>query len=474
MGVNHRASRRDTPRLPAGAGRAEGFHGQAWFDRQAAGGRRAKWVVVAFWLIIVALAGPLAGKLTSAEKNDAQNWLPASAESTQVLQQQVKAQSADIISAVVVYDRPSGIIAADRAKRRRTHRSSPRYPAWSTRRSPGRRPPGTGRRCGPSSRSIRARTAGTRRPGSGSLRAIAHDGSDGLSVHVTGPLGIAADSSDAFAGIDSTLLYAALAVVIVLLLLTYRSPVLWLLPVASVGLALIAAQALIYLLARHAGLTVNAMSAGILSVLVFGAGTDYALLLTPGTGRSCRRHADRHQAMAVALRRAGPAIIASAATVALALLALMVAELNSTSGMGPVLAIGVVVALAAMLTLLPALLVITGRWVFWPRRPVFGSAEPTSSGLWARAGRAIAVRPRLTWIGSTLVLGAMALGIFSLNATGLSNAESFRGSRSPWSVNKPWHVTSRPVLDSRSSSWAMLQRASGLRLCSGACPGSPV
>src|SRR5581483_10711004 len=106
---------------------------------------------------------------------------------------------------------------------------------------------------------------------------------------------------------------------------------------------------------------------------------------------------DRHEAMAVALRRAGPAVIASAATVTLALLALTVAELNSTSDMGPVLAIGVLVALAAMLTLLPALLVITGRWVFWPARPGYGSAEPTSSGLWARVGHVIAVRPRATW-----------------------------------------------------------------------------
>ena len=214
---------------------------------------------------------------------------------------------------------------------------------------------------------------------------------------------------------------------IVLLLVTYRSPVLWLLPVISAGVALITAQAVIYLLARHAGLTVNAMAAGILSVLVFGAGTDYALLLTARYREELRRHADRHEAMRVALRRAGPALIASAATVALALLALMVADLNSTSGMGPVLAIGVAVALAAMLTLLPALLVVAGRWIFWPVRPVVGSAEPTATGLWSRVGRAIAVRPRLTWVATTVLLGIMALGITGLNATGLSNAESFRG-----------------------------------------------
>ncbi len=402
-------------------------------------GRRAKWVVVALWLIVVVLAGPLAGKLTSAEKNDAQNWLPASAESTQVLQLQSQTRSADIISAVVVYDRPSGITAADRAQAAADAEAFGKVSGVLDARIAGPQVA----RDGQALQTIvpvdvgkdgweKAATAADE------LRAIVHGGGDGLAVHVAGPLGTAADSSDAFAGIDSTLLFAALAVVIVLLLLTYRSPVLWLLPVISVGVALVGAQALIYLLARHAGLTVNAMAAGILSVLVFGAGTDYALLLTSRYREELRRHTDRHEAMAVALRRAGPAVIASAATVTLALLALTVAELNSTSDMGPVLAIGVLVALAAMLTLLPALLVITGRWVFWPARPGYGSAEPTSSGLWARVGHVIAVRPRATWIGSILVLGVMALGILSLNATGLSNADSFRG--------KPESVTGEQVL----------------------------
>src|SRR5206468_8983690 len=154
-----------------------------------------------------------------------------------------------------------------------------------------------------------------------------------------------------------------------------RSPTLWLLPVISAGVALAVSQALIYLLATHAGLTVNAQSAGILSVLVFGAGTDYALLLTARYREELRRHADRHQAMATALRRAAPAIVASGFTVILSLLCLLVAELASTKSLGPVMAIGVAVGLLAMLTLLPALLVIFGRWIFWPRRPTLGSEE---------------------------------------------------------------------------------------------------
>jgi RND superfamily putative drug exporter len=143
--------------------------------------------------------------------------------------------------------------------------------------------------------------------------------------------------------------------------------------------------------------------------------------------------------MAVAVRRAGPAIIASGGTVILSLLTLAVAELNSTKGMGPVLAIGVAVALFAMLTLLPALLVIFGRWIFWPVRPTYGSAEPTTRGLWARVGRRIAVRPRAVWVATAIVLGAMALGTTGLKASGLTNAQSFRG--------HPDSVAGQQVLD---------------------------
>ena len=201
------------------------------------------------------------------------------------------------------------------------------------------------------------------------LRATAEDGADGMNVYITGPAGAAADSSAAFEGLDSTLLFSAAGVVIIILLLTYRSPILWLLPVISAGVALTVSQAVIYLLADNAGLTVNAQSAGILTVLVFGAGTDYALLLTARYREELRKHGDRHEAMALALHRASPAIIASGATVAISMLVLLFASIASTAGLGPVAAIGIVVAVLVMLTLLPALLVTCGRWVFWPRAP---------------------------------------------------------------------------------------------------------
>jgi putative drug exporter of the RND superfamily len=211
------------------------------------------------------------------------------------------------------------------------------------------------------------------------------------------------------------------------LLITYRSPVLWLLPVISSGVALIAAQAVIYLLAVHAGLVVNAQSAGILDVLVFGASTDYALLIVARYREELRRHDRRHAAMAEALRRAGPAIIASGTTVVLALLTLSAAELNSTASLGPVLAIGVAVGMVVMLTLLPALMVTFPRGIFWPYKPAYGSPEPTTRGMWARVGWSIAPRPRIIWVSTAVLLGVLALGLTGLKANGLTNAQSFRG-----------------------------------------------
>jgi hypothetical protein len=179
-----------------------------------------------------------------------------------------------------------------------------------------------------------------------------------------------------FNGIDSTLLYATLTVAVVLLLLAYRSPVLWLPPIISAGVALTAAEAVSYWLTQHADLTVNGQSEGILVVLVTGASTDYALLLIARYREELRRHADRHAAMAVALRRAGPAIIASSLTMVAGMLCLLAVEPSDISGLGPVAAVGIAVGLAAMVTLLPALLVVSGRWIFWPARTGDWPAHP--------------------------------------------------------------------------------------------------
>ncbi|GAA4704549.1 putative membrane protein ActII-3 [Phytohabitans rumicis] len=390
-------------------------------------GRRTKYLIIVFWLIVVALAGPLAGKLTSVEDNEAKSWLPGSAESTQALDKQAEFASPDTIPAIVVYQRTSGLTPADQAKIAEDARQ---YAGLSELDGQITGPiPSDDGQAAQILVPLNLGPEGWDKAGTivDSMKETATTNANGMNVHITGPAGTAADSAEAFEGIDSTLLFATIGVVVVILLFTYRSPILWLLPVISAGVALTTAQGVIYLLAKHAGLTVNAQSAGILTVLVFGAGTDYALLLVARYREELRRHHDRHEAMGVALHRAGPAIIASAATVAIGMICLLFAETNSTRGLGPVAAIGVVVALAVMLTLLPALLVTVGRWIFWPVRPKEGSAEPTATGVWAKIGNRIAQRPRTTWVTTSLVLAVLAIGIVQLDATGLTNKESFRG-----------------------------------------------
>jgi RND superfamily putative drug exporter len=394
-------------------------------------GRRGKWVVVSVWIIVLVIVTPLAQKLGDAEQNDASAWLPGSAESTQVLQLR-KRFLPETAPAVVVYARPGGLTPADIAKIQRDTaavRELSRFGILG------------GRTVGPVTDRPQAPRAAevvvpieidpsgweTIADAVDEIRAVVARDTRGLAVHITGPGGFAADSADAFSGIDSQLLYSALAVVVVILLLTYRSPFLLLLPVVSVTTALFSAQAVVYLLATDAGLVVNAQSAGILTVLVFGAGTDYALLLVARYREELRRHEDRHEAMAIALHRAGPAVVASATTVALSMLCLLAAEMNSTSGLGPVAAVGIVIGLLAMITLFPALLVIVGRWVFWPVIPHLGSAEPTRSGVWARLGHRIDRRPRTVWVTTALVLAALSAGLVGLRASGLTNAESFTG-----------------------------------------------
>ncbi|MGW6198981.1 MMPL family transporter [Kribbella sp. NPDC055110] len=390
-------------------------------------GKVSKWIVLALWIVAVGVSFSPAGKLTGAQENDAVSWLPGKAESTEVLKATEQFSSPDEIPALLVYERSSGITPADQQA---VARQVAQYgDLQDVDRDVVGPIPSEDRKALQVLVPINAGSGGWETIGARAddIRRIAADRPNGLSFHVTGPGGFAADSQEAFAGIDGKLLYSAAAVVIVILLLTYRSPVLWLLPLLSAGVALFAAQAVIYVLATRANLTVNAQSAGILTVLVFGAGTDYALLLTARYREELRKHQDRHEAMAIALHRSGPAIFASGSTVVAGMLCLLFASMNSTRGLGPVAAVGIVIALLAMLTLLPALLVICGRWVFWPLRPTYGSDDHTETSVWGRIGRRIAVRPRLTWITTSVLLGIAALGILTLDANGLSNEESFVG-----------------------------------------------
>jgi putative drug exporter of the RND superfamily len=258
----------------------------------------------------------------------------------------------------------------------------------------------------------------------GDLRAAAQkDLPTGLTAQVTGGAGFTADIADSFTGANTTLLIVTVIVVTVLLLVTYRSPVLWIVPLAVVGIADRVASSLIAVLSRHSDLTVGDSTVGIVTVLVFGAGTDYALLLISRYREELHEHEDRREAMRKALRGAGPAVIASAVTVVLSLLTLLLASLGDTVALGVTAALGIGVAALFALVVLPPALVVCGRGLFWPFVPRVGDA--INHGLWSRVGRAVARRPGLVTVVSIVILGALSAGVPGTRL-GLSQTEQFR------------------------------------------------
>ncbi|BCB90833.1 MMPL family transporter [Phytohabitans suffuscus] len=250
----------------------------------------------------------------------------------------------------------------------------------------------------------------------------------GLGVAVTGGPAFARDISAAFEGADVRLLLATAAIVALLLIVTYRSPVLWVVPLAVIGVADQLVAKTLPWVARLVGERTDAAVAGIVSVLVFGAGTDYALLLISRYREELRRVPSRRVAMARALTGAAPAVLASAVTVVLALLTLLAAVLTSNRTLGICAAIGVVVALVFGLVVLPAALVCLPRAVFWPfvPRAEASTVEDTARrGLWSRVGRGVSRRPAAVLAAAVVVLGALAAGLSTLDI-GLPRTEQFR------------------------------------------------
>ena len=260
---------------------------------------------------------------------------------------------------------------------------------------------------------------------------------DGLNSNVTGGPAFTVDISQAFDGADIKLLVTTVVVVALLLLLTYRSPWLWLVPLLVVAVAdQVAAKALAA--GTHVfGFAADGATTGISSVLVFGAGTNYALLLIARYREELRREESRYDAMRVALGRAAPAILASSGTVVLSLLCLAFADNPSSSAIGYAGAIGIVTAVLFALLVLPAAMTIFGRRLFWPFVPRVGQPEPTETGFWARVAKVVTSRPRFVsavGLGLLLVLALPLLGV----QTGLSATEQFRV--------KPESVTGQEVL----------------------------
>ncbi len=249
----------------------------------------------------------------------------------------------------------------------------------------------------------------------------------GFDSYVTGAGGLIGDLFGAFGDLDSTLLLTTLGVVAFILIIVYRSPILWFLPLLSAVFALSTAGGLIYLLAKNDVIDVNGQSQGILSVLVLGAGTDYALLLISRYREELHHHAKPVAAMRAAYRGTFEPIVASGSTVALGLLVLLLSDLSGNRGLGPIGAIGVVVAVITMVTLLPAFLVLFGRWIFWPRIPRFDDVDSQLTGTWAKVGNLVERRPRRAWVFTGLLLVVLAGFSTTLKTDGLSTSESFTG-----------------------------------------------
>lgn len=245
------------------------------------------------------------------------------------------------------------------------------------------------------------------------VREVAHS-EGGLTVEVGGTGALATDAAKVYDSLGGPLLYTTVGVVAVLLILIYRSPVLWLVPLAVAGIADYLSMGVAYGLNQGFGTTVSGQSSGIMTILVFGAGTDYALLLVSRYREELRRVERPYDAMRAALRGCGPAVLASSGTVAAGLLCLLAADLNSNRGMGPLGTVGVLCALVTMLTLLPALLVLLGRRVFWPLVPAYGSTPKVRRSLFAAMGTSAGRRPRTVLAAGAVLLGALALGALNL------------------------------------------------------------
>jgi RND superfamily putative drug exporter len=249
----------------------------------------------------------------------------------------------------------------------------------------------------------------------------------GFDSYVTGAGGLIGDLFGAFGDLDSTLLLTTLGVVAFILIIVYRSPILWFLPLLSAVFALSTAGGIIYLLAKNNVIDVNGQSQGILSVLVLGAGTDYALLLISRYREELHHHPTPAAAMRAAYKGTFEPIVASGATVALGLLVLLLSDLSGNRGLGPIGAIGVVVAVITMVTLLPAFLVLFGRWIFWPRIPRFDDVDAQLTGTWAKVGNLVDKKPRKAWMATGLLLVVLAAFSTTLKTDGLSTSESFTG-----------------------------------------------
>jgi RND superfamily putative drug exporter len=381
-------------------------------------------VVIVVWLVVAAIGGPFFGRVSEVSTNDQTSFLPASADATTVQDRAAAFRDETGAPAVIVLERDGGLRDGDSAAAatlvdRLAERSdvdavSPPIPSAD----------------GDAVEIVATLTsAADTGTAVAAIRTDVDDAlPDGVRGYVTGPAGFTADLTEAFAGIDGILLGVALAAVFVILVVVYRSPLLPFLVLGTATFALTASILVVWALAKAGVVTVNGQVQGILSILVIGAATDYALLYTSRYREALRDHRTGWDATRAALRGSLEPILASGGTVIVGVLCLLLSDLNSNKALGPVAAIGVAFSVLAALTLLPALLLAFRRAAFWPLRPAYGSDHPVvtgpgARGLWAQVGRLVARRSRVVWIVCTVGLLAMGAGLFGLRADGVPQSD---------------------------------------------------
>ncbi|MEU4768541.1 MMPL family transporter [Actinosynnema sp. NPDC023794] len=397
--------------------------------------RRGRWLWPALllitWVVIGGVGADYQARLGEVLENGAEAFLPASAEATRVAEAEEEFQTEATSPALLVFTRDGGLTEADRTHLRaaRDRIAGLRHPDLDPLGGLAERtPPVIPSPDGEAAQIVVALDAalGDQEVGvARELRRIAGDGLPaGLEVHLTGPAGIGVDLDGVFGAIDGMLLLVTVGAVVVILLLIYRSPLMPLIVLTSSGLALTTASAAVYLLARADVLTLDSQGQGILMVLVFGAATDYALLLVARFREELHLTADTHAAIRTSVRACVAPLSASAGTVALGLLCLLLSDLNNNRSLGPVGAIGVAASLAVTLTFLPALLALCGRAAFWPFRPRHDD-RPPRHGLFTAVSALVLRRPRTIWAGTLALLLAAASFAPQFRASGLDYVDTF-------------------------------------------------
>ena len=383
--------------------------------------------LILIWLVGAGIGGPYFGRVGEVAKNDQSSFLPASAEATVVGQRYLDFVGDDQIPAIAIFAAAApltegqlttlGSAVEEAGKLDGVTSASPLIPSED----------GLAAQAflGIDSEAGLVDTVTELRD------TITAELPDGVEFHVTGPAGFTSDLVDAFGGIDGLLLIVATSLVLVILLIVYRSAILPFAVLATSLFALCVALLTNWWLAKAGILTLTGQTQGILFILVIGAATDYSLLYTARYAEELRRHPSRGVATRAAIKGVIEPILASGGTVIAGLLCLLLSDLGSNRSLGPVASIGIVFAMASALTLLPSLLYLLGRTAYWPRRPLFDpdrtDEQQTHTGVYARIGTFVKGRPRLVWIVCALLLAAGAAFVPTLRADGVPPSDFVLG-----------------------------------------------